>query len=77
LRPSARAAWARFIEPAIRASAATSHGSLPLDTALNYARQIAGALEAAHGRFLIPVLAGQAATVPMTVVINWTAGLKK
>jgi len=29
------------------------------------------------GRFLIPVQAAQAATVAMTVVIDWTAGLKK
>lgn len=28
----------------------TLHGPLPLDTALNYARQIASALEAAHER---------------------------
>jgi Tol biopolymer transport system component len=29
------------------------------------------------GRFLIPVQAAQSDTVPMTVVINWTAALKK
>jgi len=29
------------------------------------------------GRFLIPVQIGQAANAPMTVVVNWTAGLKK
>ena len=29
------------------------------------------------GRFLIPVLAEQAAAPPMTVVANWQAGLKK
>jgi Tol biopolymer transport system component len=29
------------------------------------------------GRFLIPVQAEQAANMPMTVVVNWTAGLKK
>jgi serine/threonine-protein kinase len=30
-----------------------------------------------EGRFLIPTLVEQAATVPMTVVVNWQAGLKK
>jgi Tol biopolymer transport system component/predicted Ser/Thr protein kinase len=29
------------------------------------------------GRFLIPTLVEQAASVPMTVVVDWTAGLKK
>ena len=29
------------------------------------------------GRFLIPSLGEQAAGVPMTVVVNWTAGLKR
>jgi hypothetical protein len=29
------------------------------------------------GRFLIPTVAEQTASVPLTVVINWTAGLKK
>jgi Tol biopolymer transport system component len=29
------------------------------------------------GRFLIPVQTGQAANAPMTVVVNWTAGLRK
>lgn len=29
------------------------------------------------GRFLMPVVAEQAASVPITVVVNWTAGLKK
>jgi len=29
------------------------------------------------GRFLIPAQAAQSATVPMTVIINWTAALKK
>jgi eukaryotic-like serine/threonine-protein kinase len=29
------------------------------------------------GRFLIPTLTGQAGNVPLTVVVNWPAGLKK
>ena len=29
------------------------------------------------GRFLIPTAAGEATNVPMTVVLNWQAGLKK
>ena len=29
------------------------------------------------GRFLIPVQLEQSANAPMTVVVNWTAGLKK
>ena len=29
------------------------------------------------GRFLIPTQIEQAAGAPMTVVVNWTAGLKK
>ncbi len=29
------------------------------------------------GRFLMPAPVGQSANVPMTVVVNWTAGLKK
>lgn len=29
------------------------------------------------GRFLIPTLAEQAASAPMTVVVNWQAGLKR
>jgi hypothetical protein len=29
------------------------------------------------GKFLIPTLVEQRATVPMTVVLNWTASLKK
>jgi hypothetical protein len=29
------------------------------------------------GRFLIPTPVEQSASVPMTVVVNWTAGLKK
>jgi eukaryotic-like serine/threonine-protein kinase len=29
------------------------------------------------GRFLIPVQLEQSANTPMTVVVNWTAGLKK
>jgi hypothetical protein len=30
-----------------------------------------------NGRFLMPIQLEQAATVPMTVVVNWTAALKK
>jgi hypothetical protein len=29
------------------------------------------------GRFLIPAQIEQSATVPITVMVNWTAGLKK
>jgi hypothetical protein len=29
------------------------------------------------GRFLIPTVLGEASNVPMTVVLNWQAGLKK
>jgi hypothetical protein len=29
------------------------------------------------GRFLVPVVVDQTANVPMTVVVNWPAGLKK
>jgi hypothetical protein len=29
------------------------------------------------GRFLIPVQVEQAASAPMNVVVNWTAGLKR
>jgi hypothetical protein len=29
------------------------------------------------GRFLIPIQAEQTANTPMTVVVNWQAGLKK
>lgn len=32
---------------------------------------------AKDGRFLIPVRVEQAASEPITVVVNWTAGLKK
>jgi hypothetical protein len=32
---------------------------------------------AKDGRFLIPTAAEQTASAPLTVVINWTAGLKK
>ena len=31
----------------------------------------------ADGRFLLPVQTGQPASVPITVIVNWTAGLKK
>ena len=30
-----------------------------------------------EGRFLMPTQLEQAAIVPMTVVVNWTAGLKR
>ena len=31
----------------------------------------------ADGRFLIPTAVEQRGTTPITVVVNWTAGLKK